>query len=92
MLFGQDYISMAHLLWQYALATSLFAVSNIFAYYFLSLDQYKPVLFSGIIGLSQIILVAFFHDSLAIVVQVQIIAMIALLITQFIYFAQKEFL
>lgn len=90
MLFGQAYISMADLLWQYALATSLFAISNIFAYYFLSLDQYMPILFSGIVGLSQIILVVFFHNSLTIVVQVQIIAMIALLITQLFYFAQKE--
>lgn len=90
LLFGDAYIAMANLLWQYALATSLFAVSNIFAYYFLSLDEYKPVIFSGILGLSQILLVVFFHSSLEIVVQVQIIAMVALLITQLIYFTQKE--
>jgi len=88
-LFGDAYITMAGLLWQYALATSLFAISNIFAYYFLSLDHYIPVIFSGVLGISQILLVMFFHNSLAMVVQVQIIAMVILLIAQLIYFVNK---
>lgn len=90
-LFGDAYISMAGLLWQYALATSLFAVSNIFAYYFLSLDQYIPVIFSGILGVSQVLLVIFFHNSLEVVVQVQIIAMVSLLIAQLIYFIHQTY-
>ncbi len=88
LMFGEAYLAMAPLLWLYALATSLFAISNIFAYYFLSLDHYLPILLSGILGLSQILLVVFFHSSLAMVVQVQIIAMVALLIAQLIYFAK----
>ena len=89
-MFGKAYLTMATLLWQYALATSLFAVSNIFAYYFLSLDEYTPVIVSGLLGISQIVLIMFFHANLAIVVQVQIIAMVTLLIAQLIYFAQKN--
>jgi O-antigen/teichoic acid export membrane protein len=91
LLFGDAYIAMAGLLWQYALATSLFAISNIFAYYFLSLDHYIPVIFSGVLGISQILLVVFFHSSLATVVQVQIIAMVVLLIAQLIYFVHKTY-
>ncbi len=90
LMFGQDYVSMAGLLWQYALATSLFAVSNIFAYYFLSLDQYVPVVLSGLLGISQIALVAWFHDSLETVVQMQIIAMLVLLTAQLGYFLTKK--
>ncbi|EAR02315.1 capsular polysaccharide biosynthesis protein [Maribacter sp. HTCC2170] len=90
LMFGEAYIAMAHLLWQYALATSLFAISNIFAYYFLSLDHYLPVVLSGTLGLLQVALIVFFHGSLAMVVQVQIITMIALLIAQLLYFAQKQ--
>jgi O-antigen/teichoic acid export membrane protein len=90
-LFGDAYISMSGLLWQYALATSLFAISNIFAYYFLSLDQYIPVIFSGVLGIAQILLVVFFHSSLAVVVQVQIIAMVGLLIAQLIFFVHKTY-
>lgn len=90
-LFGEAYITMAGLLWQYALATSLFAISNIFAYYFLSLNHYIPVIFSGILGISQILLVILFHNSLATVVQVQIIAMVALLIAQLVYFVHKTY-
>ncbi|WP_425236462.1 oligosaccharide flippase family protein [Ulvibacterium sp.] len=90
LLFGDAYLAMAPLLWQYALATSLFAISNIFAYYFLSLDHYVPVMVSGVFGISQIGLIVFFHSSLNMVVQVQIITMIALLIAQLLYFAHKS--
>lgn len=90
LMFGKAYLSMAPLLWQYALATSLFAISNIFAYYFLSLGEYRPVWFSGLLGVSQIALIAFFHSSLAMVVQVQVIAMGVLLIAQVLYFVQKH--
>jgi O-antigen/teichoic acid export membrane protein len=90
LMFGEAYISVAGLLWQYALATSLFAVSNIFAYYFLSLNQYAPVILSGIIGLSQVVLITLYHSSLTIVVQMQIIAMIILLVAQLLFFIYKN--
>lgn len=89
-MFGDAYISMAGLLWQYALATSLFAIGNIFAYYFLSLDHYVPVILSGLLGMSQIALIIFYHNTLEMVVQVQIIAMAILLAVQIIYFLLKK--
>lgn len=89
LMFGKAYLAMAPLLWKYALATSLFAISNIFAYYFLSLDQYTPVLVSGLLGISQILFIVFFHSSLEMIVFVQIAAMVTLLIAQLIYFTQK---
>lgn len=90
LMFGDAYLEMSSLLWQYALATSLFAISNIFAYYFLSLDYYVPVILSGVLGLSQIGLIVFFHSSLAMVVQLQIIVMLALLFAQLLYFSSKR--
>ncbi|WP_228237831.1 oligosaccharide flippase family protein [Allomuricauda sp. M10] len=90
LLFGDAYLSMASLLWQYALATSLFAVANIFTYYFLSLDQYRPIWFSAILGVSQIVLIAFFHSSLAQVVQLQILVMLVLLAAQIGYFLSNR--
>ncbi len=90
LLFGDAYMDIASLLWQYALATSLFALSNIFAYYFLSLDHYIPVILSGILGLSQIALIILFHSSLTMVVQIQIVVMVALLVAQLIYFYSKS--
>lgn len=90
LMFGKAYIAIAYLLWQYALATSLFAMSNILTYYFLSLDHYLPVIISGIIGLTQIILIVLFHGSLEMVVQMQIIAMVALLLAQLFYFFTKN--
>lgn len=90
LMFGDAYLSMAGLLWLYALATSLFAIGNIFAYYFLSLDHYLPVIISGVLGLAQILVITIFHDSLEQVVQVQIAIMIALLISQLSYFILKK--
>ncbi|WP_372754498.1 oligosaccharide flippase family protein [Mariniflexile sp.] len=86
LLFGESYLPMAPLLWQYAIATGMFAVSNIFAYYYLSLDKYIPVIISGVFGMLQMFLVVFFHDSLEQVVHMQIIAMISLLIIQLLFF------
>ncbi len=85
-LFGDSYLAMAPLLWKYALATGVFAISNIFAYYYLSLDKYVPVVLSGMFGMLQIGLVVFYHDSLVQVVNVQILAMFLLLIVQLSFF------
>jgi len=85
-LFGEQYIAMAPLLWKYAIATSMFAISNIFAYYYLSLDKYVPVVISGVFGMLQMGLVIFFHDSLEQVVHMQIVAMTLLLIIQLVFF------
>jgi O-antigen/teichoic acid export membrane protein len=85
-MFGKAYLPIAFLLWKYALATSIFAIANIFAYYFLSINQYVPVVVSGIIGLTQIILIVLFHSSLEQVVEMQIIAMVALLFFQLAFF------
>ncbi|MEP1487425.1 MAG: oligosaccharide flippase family protein [Algibacter sp.] len=86
LLFGDSYTAMAPLLWKYAIATSMFAISNIFAYYYLSLDKYIPVVISGIFGMLQMGLVVFYHDSLEQVVHMQIIAMILLLVIQLTFF------
>ncbi|WP_346882635.1 oligosaccharide flippase family protein [uncultured Algibacter sp.] len=85
-LFGESYIAMAPLLWKYAIATSMFAISNIFAYYYLSLDKYAPVIISGVFGMLQMALVIFYHASLEQVVHMQIIAMVLLLIIQVVFF------
>jgi O-antigen/teichoic acid export membrane protein len=89
-MFGSEYISIAPLLWKYAIATSLFAISNIFAYYFLSLDQYIPVVLSGLLGVLQVVLIIFFHNTLSNVVSMQIVAMAVLLIFQIFFFLSYQ--
>ena len=86
LLFGESYLAMSPLLWKYALATGLFAISNIFAYYYLSLGNFVPVIISGAFGVLQMGLVILFHESLTQVVHMQIIAMILLLIIQLSFF------
>lgn len=91
LLFGNAYISMSVLLWKYALATSLFALSNIFAYYYLSLDYYMPVVISGLFGLLQIVGIVVFHKTLEQVVHMQILVMFALLVVQLCFFFFKNY-
>ena len=86
LLFGDKYIAIAPLLWKYAMATSIFAIANIFAYYFLSIDKYFPVIVSALLGFTQIALIVLFHNSLNQVVHMQIIAMLFLLFFQLCYF------
>ena len=83
---------MAPLLWKYAIATSMFAISNIFAYYYLSLDKYVPVIISGVFGMLQMLLVVFYHDSLEQVVHMQIVAMALLLVIQVLFFKSESLL
>ncbi|EAQ40432.1 polysaccharide transporter [Dokdonia sp. MED134] len=89
-LFGEQYMSIAPLLGWYALATSFFALSNIFAYYYLSLDHYKPIVIAAIFGVLQIVLIILFHDSLFEVVLAQVVAMGSLLIAQLLYFWKMQ--
>lgn len=86
MLFGSLYISIAPLLWLYALATSLFAISNIFAYYFLSKSVYTPVYLTLGFGIVQVLSVICFHDTLEQVVLVQLILMTVLLLMQALHY------
>jgi len=86
LMFGDNYVAIAPLLWKYALATSVFAIANIFAYYFLSIDKYFPVVVSAVLGLTQIGLIVLFHNSLNQVVEMQIIAMLILLLFQLCFF------
>jgi len=81
-LFGSAYVEIASLLWLYALATSLFAVANMFAYYFLSRNIYGPIYVTFIVGLFQIIGLVVFHDTLLQVVLLQLVLMGILLIAQ----------
>ncbi len=86
LLFGEQYMSIAPLLGWYALATSFFALSNVFAYYFLSLDHYIPIIIPAIFGALQVVLIIIFHDTLFEVVLSQVVAMGGLLIAQLLYF------
>ena len=78
LLFGEAFASISKLLWMYASATTLFACANVFAYYYLSLNKYTPVILSGITGIMQIALIILFHNSITTIILVQIILMASL--------------
>lgn len=89
-LFGDAYLAISGLLWMYALATMLFALANLFVYYFLSLDERKPVYIAIAFGLLQVIELMLFHDTMKQMVIVQIINMGTLLLVQLLFFAKAS--
>ncbi len=86
LLFGNSYVAIAPLLWKYALATGIFSVANIFAYYYLSIGNYIPVIGAAFFGFLQIVFVIIWHANLMQIVNVQILAMLLLLSFQLGYF------
>lgn len=89
-LFGDSYLPVASQLWQYGLATMLFALANLLVYYFLAMDNYIPVFIAMFVATFQVICFTFFHDSLAQMILIQIINMSALLTTMIAYFMLKR--
>lgn len=89
-LFGEAYLPVSSMLWMYALATMFFALANLFVYYFLSLDERRPVYIAIIFGLIQLALLAAYHGSLRQMIWVQIINMGVLLAVQVGFFVRKS--
>lgn len=90
LLFGEQFLAVANLLGWYAIATSLFAISNLFTYYYLSLNKYVPLVFALVMSVVQVLLIVNFHESLWQVVLSQIAAMGILFVLQLIFFIVKE--
>lgn len=90
-LFGSAYLSVSPLLWKYAVATTLFASANVFAYYYMSLNKYFPVTISVFAGILQIVLIVFFHNDITQVITVQIILMGALLLAMTAYYLYDQY-
>ncbi len=84
-LFGSEYLEVSHLLYRYAIATTLFAGANVFAYYYMSLGKYIPVILSVVAGIAQVSLIYGFHHSLEEIIKIQIIVMSVLLVSMVLY-------
>lgn len=91
-IYKNTYSSVSTLLWQFILASILFAISSVITFYYLSLKKYTPVIISAVVGISQILIITFLHNSLSIIVQVHIIAMVALLLAHLLYITHNSIL
>jgi O-antigen/teichoic acid export membrane protein len=80
LLFGEAYLGIAPLLWRYAVATALFALSNVVIQYRLSSDRGAGSLIGLLGGGIQVAGLWWMHDSLAQVVNVQVAIMGGLLV------------
>lgn len=79
-LFGSAYLSIAPLLGLYAVATTLYALSNVVITYRLSIGNGQGGTLAVIGGAAQVIALWFFHSSLQEVVMVQIVLMSGLMV------------
>ncbi len=85
-MFGKAYKAIAPQLWKYALATTLFAVSAVFVYYFLSIERYEPALISLLTGFAQVVLLFYFNHSIDAFLELQLALMSGLFIAQVFFF------
>ncbi len=86
LIFGSGYEAAAPLLWKYALATAFFAISNVFVYYYMSTDEYRPVILSFVFASIQLVLYHLYHANLEQMIIVQIVGMGSLLLANLIFF------
>ena len=84
-LFGEAYVVMAPLLWIYALATALYALANVVVNYRLSAGNSKGTWFALAAGLTQVVAIIVFHESLQQVIVAQVVLMASLLATLLIW-------
>lgn len=79
-LFGEAFISIASLLWHYAVAAALYSLANVFVSYHLSLGDKAGGIFALIGGFAQVLVLWFWHGSLQQIVGLQIMVMSVLFI------------
>lgn len=79
-LFGAAYLSIAPLLWLYALATALYALANVIVHYRLSAGNGGGSVFAVVAGVAQAVGLWFFHAGLLEVVLVQVYLMAILFV------------
>ena len=84
-LFGQEYLTIAPLLWLYTIATMLYSLANVVINYRLSADETFGTTIAVVGGLAQVIGLWLFHATLRQVVITQIIIMSGLLIALLIW-------
>jgi small-conductance mechanosensitive channel len=85
LLFGPAYLAVAPSLWQYALATTLYALGNVFVTYHLALGEQLGSYLTVAAGMLQIVILSLFHDSLTQVIWIQVGLMGTLLALQWIW-------
>lgn len=72
LLFGDAYLDVAPLLWRYALATSFFTLGNVIVHYQLSIDRTFGSWLTAVASVALPIALWIVHDTLAVVVDVQV--------------------
>lgn len=91
-LFGAAYLPIAPLLWLYALATALFALSNVVINYHLALGHRTGAVLALAAGACQVVMLIVFHATLyqVVLIQIYLMALLLLLLLGWDWLSQHE--
>lgn len=90
LLYGQEYLEGAPLLWWFGSFMGLLAVSMLFTQFYLSIGKTKVVWLFAAASLLQALLIWFYHDTLLQVIQISISSAALLVVSLFVYFLYLE--
>ena len=85
LLFGPAYLSIAPLLWLYALATMFYALANVMISYRLSIGNTVGTYLAIAAGVAQVVTLWFLHATLVQIVWVQVVLMATLFVVLFVW-------
>ncbi len=94
LVFGAEYLGLVQYLVAYACATLLFALANALVYFFVSLNDYRPIFLALAFGIVQVVAMSYVADSILNIVYCQVYFMSALLLIltcYFIFFISKNY-
>lgn len=86
LLWGNEYLAGANLLWWFGAFMGLLAVSNLITQFYLSVGETRAVWIFACSSVLQGLLIWFNHDSLLRVVQISLVSAALLVLTLFVYF------
>lgn len=81
LLFGSQYLAAAPYLGVFAVFMGLYAVVDLVSRFFLSIGNFRPMMCLVFFSILQILLLGFFHETLARVIYVNIVVMVGVLTT-----------
>ncbi|OGH16064.1 MAG: hypothetical protein A3C30_00590 [Candidatus Levybacteria bacterium RIFCSPHIGHO2_02_FULL_40_18] len=86
LLFGTKYLVIANMLGMFGIFVSLLSLSSLFANFYLSIHRTVPSFFVGGAAILQIILITFFHKTIAEIIWISITVTFLLLILLLLYY------
>jgi len=90
LMFGEKYLPAVEYLPKFSIFMAFYVLINFFVLFFMAVEKYLPILFLGIGVLLQIALISVFHDSLGVIVNVNVFVTGLVLFLLVVYYKFKD--